>query len=93
MDFKISDTNRGKKSLLHNGYSYRIDVVLKSDDISWRCTNKKCKGRLRTDSASTTLVLINKEHFHDSDKKKLERQQLTVQVKSKILLSLTPPRW
>ena len=36
MDFKISDTNRGKKSLLHNGYSYRIiiDVVLKSGDIS-----------------------------------------------------------
>ena len=28
MDFKISDTNSGKKSLLHNGYSYRIDVVL-----------------------------------------------------------------
>ena len=28
MDFKISDTNSGKKSFLHNGYSYRIDVVL-----------------------------------------------------------------
>ena len=28
MDFKISDTNSGKKSLLHNGYSYRIDAVL-----------------------------------------------------------------
>ena len=28
MDFKISDTNSGKKGLLHNGYSYRIDVVL-----------------------------------------------------------------
>ena len=28
MDFKISDTNSGKKSVLHNGYSYRIDVVL-----------------------------------------------------------------
>ena len=52
MDFKISNTNRGKKNLLHNGYSYRTDVVLKSGDISWRCTNKKCKGRLRTDSAS-----------------------------------------
>ena len=30
MDFKISDTNRGKKSLLHNGYSYRIDAALTS---------------------------------------------------------------
>ena len=70
MDFRISDTNRGQKRLLHNGYSYRIDVVLKSGDISWRCTNKKCKGRLRTDSASTTLVPINMKHFHDSDEKK-----------------------
>ena len=33
MDFKISDTNKGKRSLLHNGYSYRIDAVLKSRDI------------------------------------------------------------
>ena len=45
--FKFSDTNRGKKRLLHNGYSYRIGAVLKSGDISWRCTNKKCKSRLR----------------------------------------------
>ena len=29
MDFKISDTNSGKKNLLHNGYSYRIDIVLR----------------------------------------------------------------
>ena len=66
----MSDTNRGKKSLLHNGYSYRTDVVLKSRDISWRCTNKKCKGRLRTDSASTTLVPNNmvqtRKHWNDS---------------------------
>ena len=30
MDIKISDTYRGKKSLLHNGCSYRIDAVLKA---------------------------------------------------------------
>ena len=29
MDFRISDTNRGNKSLFHNGYSYRIDAVLR----------------------------------------------------------------
>ena len=37
MGFNISDSNKGKKSLLHNGYSYRADVVLESGDISWRC--------------------------------------------------------
>ena len=48
MDFKISDTNKGKKSLIYDGFIYRIEGVLKCGDISWGCTNKKCKGRLRT---------------------------------------------
>ena len=31
---------------------YRIDSLLKSGDISWRCTLKTCKARLRTDGKS-----------------------------------------
>ena len=62
MDFKISDTNRGKESLLHNAYSYRIDAVLKSGDISWRCTNKKCKGRLRKDNANGRTMVESRYH-------------------------------
>ena len=58
MDFKISDTNKGKKSLIYDGFIYRLDGVLKCGDISWRCTNKKCKGRLRTDSAMSTMNVI-----------------------------------
>ena len=27
MDFKISETNKGKKRLVHGGYVYRIDVT------------------------------------------------------------------
>ena len=71
MDFKISDTNKGKKSLIYDGFIYRIDGVLKCGDISWRCTNKKCKGRLRTDSAMSTLNAINLEHNHEQDEKKV----------------------
>ena len=66
MDFKISNTNKRKKTLIYDGFIYRIDGVLKCGDISWRCTNKKCKGRLRTDSAMSTVNAI----------KKVERQQL-----------------
>ena len=33
MDLKVSDTNRGKRNLLHNGCSYGTDAVLKSADI------------------------------------------------------------
>ena len=62
MDFKISDTNKRKKSLIYGGFIYRIDGVLKCEGISWRCTNKKCKkckGHLRTDSAMSTMNAIN----------------------------------
>ena len=60
MDFKISNTKKRKKSLIYDGFIYRIDGVLKCGDISWRCTNKKCKGRLRTDSAMSTVNAIKK---------------------------------
>ena len=72
MDFRISDTNRGKKSLLCDGYLYRIDTVLKCGDISWRCTDKKCKGDVRTDSAMSTMNPINLEHNHEQDERKLK---------------------
>ena len=71
MDFKISDTNKGKKSLIYDGFIYRIDGNLKCGDISWRCTNKKCKGRLRTDSAMSTMNATNLEHNHEQDEKKV----------------------
>ena len=67
MDFKISNTKKRKKSLIYDGFIYRIDGVLKCGDVSWRCTKnvqetvyKKCKGRLRTDSAMSTVNAIKK---------------------------------
>jgi hypothetical protein len=48
MDFIISKTNKGKTSVLHDGYIYHIDNTLKDGFISWRCCNKICKGRLKT---------------------------------------------
>ena len=83
MDFKISETNKGKKSLIYESYVFRIDNVLKSSDISWRCTNRTCKARLRTDSAMSTIVPVNLSHSHDADERKVERQQLRTLVKRK----------
>ena len=77
MDFKISVTNKGTKSVINDGFIYRIDGVLKCGDLSWRCTNKKCKGRLRTDSAMSTMNAINLEHNHEQDEQKVERPALT----------------
>jgi hypothetical protein len=50
MDFTLCETSKGKQSLLkYDGFAFRIDRVLKSGDISWRCTVKNCKGRIKTD--------------------------------------------
>jgi hypothetical protein len=83
MEWSISETNRGKKSLLYDGFTYRIDSLLKSGDISWRCTLKTCKASLRTDGESKLLISANTEHNHDTDARKVERQQIRISVKRK----------
>ena len=32
MELVVSETNKGKKALLYEGFTYRIDFVLKSED-------------------------------------------------------------
>ena len=34
MDLVLSETNKGKKALLYEGFTYRIDFVLKSEDTN-----------------------------------------------------------
>lgn len=65
MKFEISETNIGKKCLMTDEYGYRIDVTLKDESFSWRCKNKTCKARLRTDSSISTCVQIRPDHSHD----------------------------
>lgn len=90
MEFTISITNKGKKCLMQDGYIYRIDSTLTDGSISWRCTNKKCKGRLKTDSTMTEVIApIQCEHSHEKDDKKLERQQIRASVKRKATDDLT----
>jgi hypothetical protein len=43
MAFFISETNREKKGLIYDGYTFRVDRVLKNSEISWRCTKNSCK--------------------------------------------------
>ena len=59
MDFKISETSKGKKSLNYESYVFRIDNVLKSSNISCQCTNRPCKARFRTDNAMSSVIPIN----------------------------------
>ena len=57
---------------MHDGYKYRVDSTLVDGYISWRCTNKKCKGRLRTDSTVTAIAPVNLEHNHEKEEKNLK---------------------
>jgi hypothetical protein len=80
--YKYGVVDIGNKSLLYDGLTYRIKE-LKSGDISWRYTLKTCKVRLRTDGESKLEISANTEHNHDTDARKVERQQIRVSVKRK----------
>ena len=77
------ETNRGKRCICCDYYRYRIDHYLRDGDISWRCTQKRCKARIRTDEAVTEVLQRKNEHCHEADQRKTERQILRVRSKRK----------
>jgi hypothetical protein len=92
MNFTLSETSKGKQSLLYDGFAFRIDRVVKSGDISWRCTVKNCKGRIKTDEHSSAIINGNCNHTHESD----SRSRLSVQLlsgKQHPILQHAPLNW
>ena len=83
MSITEMETNRGKRSISCDYYRYRIDHYLRDGDISWRCTQKRCKARIRTDEALTKVLQRKNEHCHAADERKTERQILRVRSKRK----------
>jgi hypothetical protein len=83
MDLVVSETNKGKKALLYEGFSYRINLVLKSEDISWRCTKRGCKAKLRTDKDMKMVISGKLDHTHEVDERKRERNEVRLSVKRK----------
>jgi uncharacterized protein YlaI len=85
MDVIVSETNKKKKCLIYDGFTFRVDRILKNNDISWRCTNNKSKGkaRVRTDGESKVVMSAMSEHNHDMNERKIESKQLRVMAKQK----------
>lgn len=83
MEVTEVDTNKGHRSIICEGYRYRLDNILKSDAVSWRCTMKGCKARLRTDTSAKTVLQQKNEHSHEPDERKNERHVLRNSVKRK----------
>ena len=85
MDVIVSETNKKKKCLIYDGFTFRVDRILKNNDISWRCTNNKskCKARVRTDGESKVVMSAMSKHNHDMNERKIESKQLRVMAKQK----------
>ena len=62
---------------------------MKDGFSSWRCCNKKCKGRLKPDSQMTTIIPVTMDHNHDNNERRTEMQRLRVSVKRKAGDNLT----
>ena len=66
-------------------FFFRFDQTLKNADLSWRCTDKKCNARIKTDDGLTTILSQKNEHSHSLDERKVERHQLRVSAKRKAI--------
>ena len=47
----VIETNKGHKSILCEGFRYRLDVETRS-----ACSTKGCKARVRTDAGPTLVI-------------------------------------
>lgn len=66
IEFKIIDSQRGSKILLHDGYRYNIRRVnTTTPHTSWRCVRRKCPGKMITND---TIVVRHVPHDCASDK-------------------------
>ncbi|XP_071173818.1 uncharacterized protein [Mytilus edulis] len=83
MDIILTETNKGKRSLVCDSFRYRVDKTLKGEEISWRCTAKGCKARLRTDCTGTVIIQQKNTHNHDTSDRDNERHLLRVRSKKK----------
>jgi hypothetical protein len=85
-DLILSTTDRGKQCLIFDGYTFRLDRVMKDSNISWRCTNNKtnCKARIGTDADVKVVLNSVNEHNHDACERKIKAKQLRTAAKRKV---------
>ena len=66
----------------------------KSGDLSWRCSAKGCKARVRIDAGPSLVIQQKNDHNHDPDDRGNERRVLRVNAKRKAVddLSVRPSK-
>ena len=86
MDITLIEINKGRKSIVCDGYRYRVDVELKSGEIVNRCTSKGCKAIIRTDSSASMILQQKNSHDHETDDRQIARHVLLVSSKHKAMI-------
>ncbi|XP_062570177.1 N-acetylglucosamine-6-phosphate deacetylase-like isoform X2 [Saccostrea cucullata] len=84
MEVKHTETNRGNKAIIVDGYVYRKINTLKNGNIVYICSvSKTCKKSLTTDSDGINIVKSRNQHSckNEPSERKAEARQLRVRLK------------
>ena len=91
MDFTLSETSKGQKSLLYDGFAFRIDRVLKSGDAQWKTVKEELKQ-----TNIPLLSLMETATIRTNPIPEKYRSRLSVQLlsgKQHLILQHAPLNW
>ena len=83
MEIEKIETNRGKPSIIIEGFLFRKGRTLKNGDIHWRCCTPSCGATIRTDTDAKVIIRANQNHNHMVSERHLESKKVRVSLKRK----------
>lgn len=84
MEIQHTETNRGNKAIIVDGYVYRKTNVLKNGNVVYTCSvSKNCKKTVITDEEGDFIVKVRNLHSCKTEPsfKKAEARQLRVRLR------------
>lgn len=84
MEIQHTETNRGNKAVIVDGYVYRKTNVLKNGNVVYTCSvSKNCKKTVITDEEGNSIVKVRNQHSckNDPSRRKAEARQLRVRLR------------
>lgn len=82
---KVSVSQRGKKVLIVNCYTYRLHKKLAGNNLRWCCCKKSCTASLKTadEENPVTIFDANLNHNHEVEENVINRKHLSNTLKRK----------
>ena len=82
-------SQKGENHKTHEGFIYRLDRILNNGAESWRCVEKKCRGRIHV---MNNDIKITGNHDHVPDPANIEMKQSLLEVRRRSSQSRHTPR-